>query len=292
MRGVLQQTCMPLLWTLRRQVMRAAPAVLVAACVGGEGGSNEPEVSGVVTYPESFSLPPNPRLAVALLGRTDDGSMTVIAAGTTAVEAGNPAFSLPYDPASVDPNQTYVVAARILDAAGDVFFISAGEYRVITGGYPARVEIAVLPAGVTGPLPARAARVAAEMGAFERVDGQWEQGDAASTISAYFDGPQLRYLEERMTIGQYGSAANAYYFEQGTLFFLESVKRVAMGTPGRDDRQEEIAMRALFAPDGTREEAMRWVDGAAAEMDEGELLSALRHAEGLREAAMQLAAGR
>ena len=268
------------------------PALLLVACGGGERGNSGPEVSGVVTYDDAFQLPPDPQLAVALLDVSTDDPASVVRAETTVVKGDDLAFALPYDPASIDPNHAYAVAARVLDASGQVLFVSAGDNRVITGGAPSRVEIRVLPAGVTGPLPPRAAQVAARIPTLERVDGQWQEADAASTISAYFDGPQLRYLEERMTIGAYGSAASAYYFDQGALFFLETIKHVAAGAPGPNDVQEEIALRVLFAPDGTREEAMRWVDGAVADLDEGEVVSALRHAEGLREAALQLAASR
>jgi putative lipoprotein len=58
------------------------------------------------------------------------------------VEPGQPPipFELRYDPATIIPNHTYAVQARIEDG-GRLLFISASANHVITRGAPAEVEV-------------------------------------------------------------------------------------------------------------------------------------------------------
>jgi hypothetical protein len=55
-----------------------------------------------------------------------------------------------------------------------------------------------------------------------KVEGQWRHGTADSSYVAYFDGGQLRYLEERAKGG--GTRTNRYFFDGGALFFYDGEK--------------------------------------------------------------------
>ena len=52
-------------------------------------------------------------------------------------------YASAYDPASVDPNQTYTVQVRITDASGNTLYATHQVYNVITQGYPSYVDVTV-----------------------------------------------------------------------------------------------------------------------------------------------------
>jgi hypothetical protein len=141
-----------------------------------------------------------------------------------------------------------------------------------------------------GPLPARAAEIAARLSGFQRISGSWEDGDAASLISAYFEDGALRYLEEQVMLGDYGSAANAYYFDEGALFYHETVSQFAASDADQPGEVEEVVFRLLFRPDGQLVESLKWVNGEPATLEDTELRATLRRAALLRNAAFDLAA--
>ena len=244
----------------------------------------------MVTYRHEIALPPTARLVVALADVTP--AEAVILAEDTVVQlgAGPIAFELSYDSSGIDTSHVYAIAAHII-VSGDVLLASPISHEVITHDNPLRVEIPVEPASNMGPLPAQAADIAARLSTLHRIEGSWQEGDAASTISAYFEAGALRYLEERMTIGQYGSAVNAYYFEEGALFYHETIKLVRSADQS-PDTGDEIAFRVLFGPDGVPAASSKWINGEPVELDDAELQTALRHAAVIRDAALRLAAER
>ncbi len=235
-------------------------------------------------------MPPAARLVVALADVTPSEAVILVEDTLADLGASPIAFDLAYDSSTIDTSHVYAIAARIV-VDGDVLFASPVSHEVITQGNPRRVEIPIEPASLMGPLPRRAADIAARLPTLHRIDGSWQDGDAASAISAYFEDGVLRYLEERMTIGQYGSAVNAYYFEEGALFYHETIKRVrSAGQP--TEAGDEVAFRVLFGPDGVPAASSQWINGEAVELDDAELQTALRHAVVIREAALRLAAER
>ncbi|HEX9728449.1 MAG TPA: YbaY family lipoprotein [Gemmatimonadales bacterium] len=249
------------------------------------------QVGGVVTVRSNIALPPAAVMYVTLADITrSDVPPTILTEDTVTVRGAPPiAFELPVARALIDTMRLYAVAARIMDGA-DVLFASVTSKQVLTQGNASRIELEVEPATLMGPLPRRAADVVAALGRFERIDGSWQEGEAASRISAYFDNGNLRYLEEHMVLGEdEASAANAYYFQQGALFYHESLQLVPAPTPQDPTAQREIAIRMLFGPDGSLVESTKWVDGVPAPLDDAELRLALRHAATLRNAAIRLA---
>lgn len=242
-----------------------------------------------MTARAGVAFPADARLVVSLADVTEDPPVVITEDSVTDLTARPIPFELRYDPARIDSARAYAVAARIV-TGGEIIFASVTSQEVLTGGRGARVELPVEPATILGPLPPRAADIVVRLPTFERVDGSWQDGDAVSAISAYFQDGALRYLEERTTIGSAGSAANAYFFEQGALFYHETIKRLGAvrGTPA--ESRDEVAFRVLFAPDGTLDASAKWINGDPASFEDGEIGAALRHAAVLRDAALRLAA--
>lgn len=263
-------------------------SALVVSCGGERSGIDTSTVGGVVTYRHEIAFPPAARLIVALADVTPSEAVILVEDTLADLGASPIAFDLPYDSSTIDTSHVYAIAARIVVGV-DVLFASPASHEVITYGNPLRVEIPIEPASAMGPLPPRAGDIAARLSTLRRIDGSWQDGDAASAISAYFEDGALRYVEERLTIGQYGSAANAYYFEEGALFYHETIKRIrSAGQP--PDAGDEVAFRVLFGPDGGRAASSKWINGEPVELDDAELQTALRHAVVIREAALRLAA--
>jgi heat shock protein HslJ len=52
-------------------------------------------------------------------------------------------FAVAYEPAGVDPNQTYTIQVRITDASGNTLYATNQVYNVITQGNPSYVDVAV-----------------------------------------------------------------------------------------------------------------------------------------------------
>jgi hypothetical protein len=77
-------------------------------------------------------------------------------------------------------------------------------------------------AGATGA--ERADRITAAAAQWPKVEGRWTRGDTDSRYTAYFDGERLRYLDERMGMGDYGSRRHRYWFDDGALFYYEGEK--------------------------------------------------------------------
>ena len=274
---------------LNRQLGAVVALVVVTAC-SGEPGAGPSHVGGVVIYRQDVSLPQDARLVIILADVTEPVPRTLVEDTTDELGSVPIPFELNYDTAAIDPNRLYAVAARIVRGT-ELLFMSVKSKQVITQGNPTRIQLEVVPSGAMGPLPPRAAEIAARLFDYERVDGTWQEGDAGSMISAYFENGVLLYLEERMTIGEYGSAANAYFFDEDALFYMETLKRLVERSRSSPDEREEIAFRLLFGPDGTLLESLKWVDGETAELNDQELRSTLRHAAVVREAALRLAAG-
>jgi hypothetical protein len=81
-----------------------------------------------------------------------------------------------------------------------------------------------------GEARARAARDAAS--GWPKVEGRWTRGDTDSRYVAHFDGGQLRYLLEEMSLGDRGSRRNEYWFNGGELYYYVGEKPSAYGGTG------------------------------------------------------------
>lgn len=76
----------------------------------------------------------------------------------------------------------------------------------------------------SAPAADRADSIRASAAQWPKVEGRWTRGDTDSRYVAYFDGGELRYLEENMSMGDYGSRQNRYFYEDGALFYYVGEK--------------------------------------------------------------------
>lgn len=128
--------------------------VALAACAKQPEPVSNAVVRGNVLYLDRSALDPNAVIEVDLVQASMENAEIVIATGSTA--AGGRQVPIPfevaYDPAQIDPTQTYLVTARIL-LNGAVVYYSQGGMPVITNGAPTEgIELLVGPAmtGIAG----------------------------------------------------------------------------------------------------------------------------------------------
>lgn len=136
-------------------------ALVLAACSGGQEGEETADVpaggnviSGNVIYLDRSALDPNAVIMVDLLQPSTGNPDTVIASQSINAEGRQVPipFEIQFDPAQIDPTQTYLVAARIVVNGAPVFVSQAGV-PVITNGAPTQgIEVLVSPlmTGVAG----------------------------------------------------------------------------------------------------------------------------------------------
>jgi putative lipoprotein len=135
--------------------------LLLAACTPGAVNATKPArlsspasaVTGTVTYLQRSALPPTAVIEVQLQDVSlADAPAKVIS--TQSIEANGKQvpfpYELKYDPAQIDPKNTYAVRATIKD--GDrLLFTNVRPYSVITNGAPtSNVEIIVGPVSSGG----------------------------------------------------------------------------------------------------------------------------------------------
>src|SRR5262245_27419738 len=93
------------------------------------------------------ALPNNAGVLVQLAedGRADAPAQVISEQRAQTNGAQGPfAFTLPYNPAQIVNNGTYVVGGNIT-VGGQLRFTTTTQYRVITGGYPTTVTIVMEP---------------------------------------------------------------------------------------------------------------------------------------------------
>lgn len=115
---------------------------MAEAPAGGEG-----VVSGNVIYLDRSALDPNAVIEVDLFQASAGNPDVVIATQTVNAEGRQVPipFEIAYDPAQIDPTQTYLVQARIL-VGGAPVYASQAAVPVITNGAPTQgVEVLVGP---------------------------------------------------------------------------------------------------------------------------------------------------
>ena len=115
--------------------------------VSSGGAASQSVITGTVTYRNRSALPPTAVIEVSL---QDISKMDVAAEviSTQRIEAGGKqapfAYELSYDPAQIDPKNTYSVSARITNN-NELLFISDMVIPVLTRGAPLTdVEILVV----------------------------------------------------------------------------------------------------------------------------------------------------
>jgi putative lipoprotein len=111
---------------------------IIVEPVASSGTSSPSVITGTVTYRNRSALPPTAVIEVTLQDVSlADAPAKVIS--TQTIEAGGQqppfAYELAYDPAQIDPRNTYSVSARITEG-GELLFISDTFNPVLTRGAP------------------------------------------------------------------------------------------------------------------------------------------------------------
>jgi len=100
-------------------------------------------VTGTVTYRERIALPPDATITVRLVDVSRaDAPAVMLGEQVFQAQGRQPpfSFSIPYDPAGIDPRMTYAVQARI-EIGGALRFINDQHYPVLTRDAPDKVDL-------------------------------------------------------------------------------------------------------------------------------------------------------
>ncbi len=104
-------------------------------------------------------------------------------------------------------------------------------------------------------------------------------GDAASKYTALFANGALRRIDEKVSLGDYGSSSSRYYYDGAPYFAFEEKER----TEGAG--RVRISLRLYFGADGRLVDGRKSVDGVAVPVEDVDIRGAYRHAVALGEAA-------
>lgn len=124
----------------------AGVAVALAACATPPA-AEQAEITGTATYRERILLPPGHVLTVRLEDVSlADAPARVLAEQVTPLEGRAPpyAFTLAYDPETIQANHSYAVRAEIRDETGRLRFTTDTRHAVITGGSAMSVDIVMV----------------------------------------------------------------------------------------------------------------------------------------------------
>lgn len=119
-----------------------------AATTGEPTAAAPDSVTGTITYRNRMALPSTAVVRVVLQDVSlQDVAATVLDSVTIRPNGRQVpfAFALRYDPARIEPGNTYTVQARITDG-GRLLYLNDEAYPVITGNHPKRVELVLRPA--------------------------------------------------------------------------------------------------------------------------------------------------
>jgi len=117
-----------------------------------------------------------------------------------------------------------------------------------------------------------------------RVTGNWFVGDVTAEFTMYFDGDHETYAEERVELGDGGSAWRQYFFDDGALaFFVEEGSRPSARSGGTDS----VIVILDFDDAGELEAFYKTIGGAPADLGESEDVLVRQSLERLREGARQ-----
>lgn len=119
-------------------------------------------------------------------------------------------------------------------------------------------------AAALGEAQLRALALASRAERLQRVDGRLAMGDGEAAFSGYFEGRELRIIEEHLDLGDHGRSDNRYWVERGRLFFYESRGVRAELAPGMPAARRTVEVRMAFDATGALVAASKAADGLVA----------------------------
>jgi putative lipoprotein len=218
-------------------VCAGALAALLVACAPPRAPQPAAALTGTISYRERIALPETARVEIQILDVTDeDADPTLITEKLLDHPGQVPiAFSIGYDPHSIQASHTYALRVRI-HVGDDLWFASPFDLRVLTAGNPTRVAAVLDRISAGGPLAKGAGRVedADPPGIDPRVRALRDEARAIDARLDRFDmreiteGPtQLRLWEDddqpvKLEVADSGpiTRPSSYYFRDGTLFWM------------------------------------------------------------------------
>lgn len=124
----------------------ATPMSMTSA--SGQSGAEQPSITGTISYRERVALPSDAAIDVKLLDVATPGAVPKTIAENIFSPGGQQVpipFQLPYNPADINPEHAYQLAANI-SVNGKPMFASTIAYPVITQGAPSQVVVILQPA--------------------------------------------------------------------------------------------------------------------------------------------------
>jgi len=119
-----------------------------------------------------------------------------------------------------------------------------------------------------------------------KVTGSWFIGDVTAEFTIYFDGENESYAEERVELGDGGTAWRQYFFEDGALaFFVEEGSRPS-GDSSRGGT-DSVVVILDFDSQGRVESFYKTIGGDPADLGESEEARVWESVDRLRQGARQ-----
>lgn len=93
-----------------------------------------------------------------------------------------------------------------------------------------------------------AEQLAAQQSSLTPVSTEWNFGETVSAVTGYYEGEQLRMVDEQMNMGDHGSATSRYFYTPaGKLYAYEEKKESRSGTGTNNATAERSELRLYFA---------------------------------------------
>ncbi|WP_051328924.1 YbaY family lipoprotein [Geminicoccus roseus] len=220
--------------------------LMAAGLLGGcMAVPEKPQISGTAGYRERIALPDDAVLDVVLedVSRADSASEVL---GAQEIDrAGQPpiAFTIPYDPARIDPGHRYVVRGTI-SVRGEPLFVTTQAHPVLTQGAGDRVELvlertrgAAAAAAATGDKPLA---LAGPVWRLASLNGQ--------AVPSGEHVPELQFSAEDNRVAGSGGCnriAGSYRTLTDTALDLSGIIGTKMACPDRDGPSEDEFLAAL-----------------------------------------------
>lgn len=107
--------------------------------------------------------------------------------------------------------------------------------------------------------------LAAQQASLTPVNTEWSFGETVSVATGYYDGDQLRMIDEQMNMGAHGSATCRYFYSPaGKLYAYEEKKESRSGAATSSATTEQSELRLYFADSGGLLLGERTVNGKPA----------------------------